>query len=28
MPLQVQIGPERSRNFRISDFKTIGTWEG
>jgi hypothetical protein len=26
IPLQAWIGPEGSRRFRLSDFKTIGTW--
>jgi len=26
IPLQVWTGPEVSRNLRLPDFKTIGTW--
>jgi len=26
VPLQAWTGPEGSRNLRLPDFKTIGTW--
>jgi hypothetical protein len=26
IPLQAWTGPDRSRRFRLPDFKTVGTW--